>query len=419
MNSPALEPHRFIVNLTRLSKLFLVLFAFSLPLGLAPENISFLLLAFTGLLSGQWWFYRRQLVNNPVFIFFMVLILIYFGGVFYSTASWHYSLGILKKYLGLLGIVVVMPLVFRDAAIRLSCFYGYLLGCLVLVIIAAVWQVGYLPHWQVFSQPGPYVVCFSIYASLFLAFAAFLALLLIGKTQKRWLKYFLGFCFVWFSYSLFFQNAERTGMLIYVAVTVVWFIARINRENCKRYFGVSILVVIAGGLIYHTSDHVKHRLQLMVSEVGHYYQHDGKKGSADTSMGLRLYQIKHSVNLLKQSPLVGHGTGSYRYVDNGVVTDEPQNTFAYMAAEHGLLGLAALLLLLFIQFRSSRIFEQKSLERMLILMLLVTFLIGSMSQSLLVSQNSRYFWLLFSGLLFAHPGITWRQLFLQNSKLKE
>ncbi len=113
----------------------------------------------------------------------------------------------------------------------------------------------------------------------------------------------------------------------------------------------SLLVMGAVGIIFSLialTPTARQRVELAVKEMHTYAQ-----ATEGTSMGLRMFFWQNTVQLIRERPILGWGTGGFEkaysqriagQVGPGkTVTGDPHNQFMKIAAEQGLLGLAVFL----------------------------------------------------------------------------
>ena len=176
----------------------------------------------------------------------------------------------------------------------------------------------------------------------------------------------------------------------------------------KALFGIMGVMIIFM-LVLFTSNNFKTGL----GKVGHNEQR-ALQGHLKTSTGIRYGYLFNSIALWKQAPILGNGTGSYRYwspkihgitAGGGVSTVKntqttPENTFYRILVEHGLAGEIVLICFwlwqLLIAFKM-----EEALYRNLAIGFIATMFVASMSQDLLLDESPRLFYILFTCLLYS------------------
>lgn len=116
----------------------------------------------------------------------------------------------------------------------------------------------------------------------------------------------------------------------------------------------------------------------------------------DSSVGLRLKWSLDSLELFKEKPYLGHGTGSFTYEHkqlstkiNTVPTTNPHNQYLLIMVEHGLLGLLLLLSFFIILIKES--FKLAFFEKRIAIGIITTIMIGSLANSWLNDFTTMHF----------------------------
>ena len=137
---------------------------------------------------------------------------------------------------------------------------------------------------------------------------------------------------------------SRTGQL---SVLVAYFLVVLTHMPRRlRVWGVVATIAVASVLVM-SSERMQERFALAFKETATFAQ-DGEF----TSVGARLKAWQYSAELIRQSPWLGHGIGSYRplayehFAQSPIcklgVCEQPHNQFILTAVETGLLGLLVL-----------------------------------------------------------------------------
>jgi O-antigen ligase len=394
------------MKMQTLAQRFFIFFAFCLPISLALENVSFILTLIAALLSGLWWTYRKQTFSNTMTIFLGLLLFLFIVGLFYSKSTMLWRLWAFKKESEIISIVFLLAIIPYDRNFVLTVCKGMVYGAIAVVVIAWLGQFNWLPHKPWFEHPAPYYVFFKIYAALLMAFAAYLALVLCKfewHTNRKWLW---AMSFVIISYNVLWQSLSRTGYIIFFVLLVLF--ALQFRDLKKKLLGlVAALVIGILGLL------ASGNLTQGLAQIYHNEQHV-RQGDLASSTGVRVGYLQNTLTLFKEHPILGHGTGGYSYAAiqihgitamAGVSSAKapqvtPENTFYRILVEHGAVGMIIFLLFwlwqLVTAFRLS-----DSVYRNIAVGFMLTMIIASMSQDLILDESPRLFYILFSSLLYA------------------
>jgi O-antigen ligase len=272
---------------------------------------------------------------------------------------------------------------------------------LILVMSCLLW-LGMLPEFISVKGNASNSVIFHdhIKQNIFMAFAAFVAAVQarkpgIGAVQK-WLWAGFGLLAM---FNVLFMVAGRTGHVIVIVLTVYYFL---TWDRTKSLIAATLILVLFGLFAwYHPSNLLFVRAQEVIEEV--------RKREYDSysSSGLRLEWLFNSLNIIKQNPAAGTGTGSFkttyeRFVEKTEMdpTDNPHNEYLMTTVQFGLAGLLVLLGFFAVQWRRTVFFKdrrQKVMARGFVLLMLI----ACMTASPLQDNAEGWFFVFMSGLLFA------------------
>jgi O-antigen ligase len=398
------------------SSLF-VFFAFCLPVALAPQNIGFGLTLLAAILSACWWQHRSKLLQNKMVWLVLLLVFLFVMGLFYSASSTSWSLHVFREEFALLGILCLLPIVQQNKKYQLTCLSAYLIGSILVVLITFLGEWNLLPGWSMFQHPAPYYAFFKIYGAMFIAFAAFISLHMIKyywRQSKVWLFIII---FLLLSFNVLWQSDSRTGYIVYFALLLIFMF--FQTFNWKARSVGLILVGLLYVFIYTYSMNLHqgmNRAFKNVSTANTVLSTDVpiQQSTIDGSTSIRLRYLRNTYEIWLAQPLFGNGTGGFRDADielggvtagGGISTamapqTSPEQTYARILVEHGLLGLALLLALWGLQVYYSFKLTDKMFAN-LALGFMTLMILGSFSQDLLRDESPRLFYVFFTALFFA------------------
>jgi O-antigen ligase len=128
------------------------------------------------------------------------------------------------------------------------------------------------------------------------------------------------------------------------------------------------------------------------------------------STGLRLEFLTNTLRLIKASPIVGYGTGSFRYIynqrfplvgpdNNQLSVHNPHNQYILTTVELGLIGLLVLLSMFIVMLSECRFLP--TLEKHLAQGAIFTIMVGCLVNSWLMDFTSMHYFVYFLGICFA------------------
>lgn len=322
--------------------------------------------------------------ENPITIFCIAFCCLLLIGISYSPAPISESLDYFKKYRVLLFIPIVLSLTRGQHNVSRNIVNALLLGYLFVLINA-------------------YLVDFSLIEANSLAlkrrgggFLVIFAYLVIQRALlEKERRILLASLFLAICYDIFFILNTRTGWIIFIGLALLFIIQHLSLKQQLISF---VLAVCLGLGIFYTSHSVQQRIDLTLHNLKNY---NVEEKNARTSLGLRLDWYQNSIDLIKEKPLFGYGTGSFEIAQKPLIegkstqaTGDPHNEYFLTAVQIGFVGCLVLLLLLIDPIvRSFKLLLQKSREQAFALQATVLFLvIGCFLNSwLLTSKPSHVF----------------------------
>ena len=204
------------------------------------------------------------------------------------------------------------------------------------------------------------------------------------------------------------MNYGRTGQLL-IFMLFCLFCWQQFKSNFKYLImsGLLLLVVVGGITLLPSSFAV--RGEIAKNELQHFIERDHVVMPHTSSVGLRLLMAHNSLELIKQKPLFGWGTGSfkaaysrfvpYENIDKQEDRANPHNQYLLVAVELGIVGLLALLY--FFVSLAREFLKSDSLDAKLGFGLLCTIAIGCLVNSWLLDFASMYFFVLLAAVFIA------------------
>jgi O-antigen ligase len=377
--------------LDRSIQYLLVLTGFFIPLSITATDVGMALLAVFGLFSGRFVREFDHIKKNPVVWCALWFVLLVILAMSWSIAPWGERLSALHKYAKLLYIPFLLA-VCTDAKWRDRAILAFLLGVLITVILS------YLKAWTglpIGSNPNPAFIFYThIETGFLVAFGAYLLALLAWKTPRWRIAYVI--LIILFSYQEFFINDGRTGWVAYLLLLVLFAIQKGGWKG--MLLGIGGMAILLSTLFY-TSRTFEKILTESTQEIVQYQQ-----GYGQTSLGYRLSFNTLSWRLIKQAPILGYGTGSFKMAAKqlGGVTGwrlikTPHNEYLMVAVEFGVVGLLSLLLLFAVQWIISfRLGDMQHFAQGLLLV----FMVSSLYNAFLYLSVSGHFFVFFTALFF-------------------
>jgi O-antigen ligase len=323
---------------------------FAFPIMTSLANVAMLALLLLWLATGTWEAKRTLVQNNPGLWFALGLYAWMFVGITYTDASGAEIGEHLRKYVKLL-LMAAVVFALSDGLWRRRAWWAYgaamafaLISTYLNIWIDLPWSVSQDQGWGVDHTVLKDYISQGILMSMFVAMG--LANLIRPQTCMRQ-KWAWAAVVVLEVLSITHLSSGRSAYLALAAALVGFVFWSV--EGWKRWVGMLVLAIGFSGA-YISSPVMQQRIDLAVTEAKNHNLNDF------SSIGQRMYFAQKSLQMIQEKPVLGWGTGAYhqefcRRADSAewcrVGHVHPHNQLLFIGVEHGLIGLALLLGLIF------------------------------------------------------------------------
>lgn len=387
----------WMLFLTRCS-IIILLYGVAASMALASLGTVLTLLFWT--LSFDWIRPWSRLVKLPVFWPLISIPFLVLFTTVYSVAPLDYAYRYFGVYSRFFVILIIISVI--DTAVwQKRCWIGFFGGAAV-TLISTYLSIWFVLPWSQSKITGMGVNHSVFYDYIaqgvmtsFLAVVAFSNLLTQSKLKVKVVWAIILMISV---FSITHLLSGRTGQVVcFLALFGVIFVALPMRK--ALIIAGSLLLVVAG--LVMSSPILVSKFILIFSEVQAY-----QDGQEMTSIGARLAMWRASWDFYWDQPIWGHGTGSYRWLAEGVFTDptmckiscvHPHNQFLFFGVEHGIFGIIAYSLLLAGSIKVAMVVERQ--YKFIIMGLTSIILIDSFINSPFWISSERNFYMAIFGLV--------------------
>jgi O-antigen ligase len=306
----------------------------------------------TGILTGAWVVVAlltldRESIERVKFMAAVVLpvaLAIYaLIAMAWSDVAWPARLRSLPAAIKL-AVIPLLLIHFRRTGAYGPVFIGFFISCGVL--LAASWLLVALPSVPVrtpsygvpvkdyISQSGFFSIC--IVVLLDRAIAAW-------KTSPRTAMLCIGGAGLFFA-NIIYVATGRTSLVGLAVLLVLLGAMRFRRLGLLLFLGTLAVLAAAAWM---SSPYLRHRVTNVMEEIKTF-----RANEVDTSSGARIEFWTHSVEIVTEAPLLGHGAGSTREVmsrsfginpKSSGAPSNPHNQILAMAIPYGLIGVVLLI----------------------------------------------------------------------------
>jgi O-antigen ligase len=394
----------FRTKIDDINSYLLIAFAFFLPLSVAIGNIFAVLIFLFWLVKADFKndfnILKNNLLIKAVFIFLGLHVI---GLLWTSDLSW--GLHILKKELKFLFLPVFM-LFIKKEHIKYY-IYAFLLAMTISEVLSyGIWFDVISPFgYATLQNPTPFNS--HITYNPFLAFTIYiLAYYVLFSSQLNQREKIIYSIFIITMSINMFITGGRAGQVMYFMVIIILVFQYYKTNILKSIFiSFSLVFVIFIGA-YNISDIFNKRVNSAINTIQYY------ENNKDTSLGIRIVYTLNSLEIIKENPVIGVGTGDFKseYLKINSKntpqfnpTENPHNMYILELVQFGIFGLCSLLFILFSQVKIS-LQSSSTIIQKVGLVLPILFGIIMISDSYLLGHYTTMLFIFFSSILYKDYG---------------
>jgi len=377
-----------------------ILYAFTLPVSVAVNNVFAALMFLFWLLKGNYKQTWQLIMDSKVLQAFLLFFLLHIVGLLW-TEDFSWGMHMIKKEWMFLFAPIIMSLVKKEH-IRYYISAFLLAMTLSEIISYLIWFKVIPPifHASVYD-PTPFIHHTSYNPLLAIAIYLMGYFVLFDKKLDIKEKTVLGLFIVTMSINMFITGG-RAGQVGYLVAIIILFFQYFDKNFLKAILISSVMIGSIFGTAYFSSQIFQDRINLIGSNIKQFDQ------NANTSVGMRINFALNSIEIIKEHPLFGVGTGDFKisYDDMNrkkspqvTTCNHPHNMYLLEMVQFGLVGLFVLLYIFYTQIRFAQ-GEKNNLRRKVGLFLPLFFMVIMLSDSYLHGHHTTNLFLLFSAFLY-------------------
>jgi len=388
------------------ARVAVLLTAAFLPFSTAGTNIFMLSAVLFWALAGQWKSTVHAATAEPAAWLGCALFAMLLAGTAWSRAPAQEAFDTALKYRELVLFGIVMFL-FAEERWRRRLLWTLLAGALGLLAASYAVHFGLIATepYRAASQ-GAVLFKSSITHSLIMTLLAYSAIVVVPRLQG-WHRWAMLLAALLAAANVLVAIQGRTGYVI-LPVLLLWLAAR--RWSAK---GV-IVTALAGGIALVAAYQLSPTFQARIDKSG------GEAGAREgdptyNSLAQRLHYWKRSVDLVKESPLMGAGTGGWSQAFAAAAANDhpffrdrphkhPHNEYLFIAVQLGVGGLALFVALFAMALRSA--VARPGFEGALAQGVVIAFAVGGLLNDWLLDSTEGHLWAVLGGALFGAPRVS-------------
>ncbi len=326
-----------------------VALGFTLPISVAANNIILALILILWLIGGDFKKKWERIKSNEAAIAIILFFLLHFIGLIYSSDLKTGLFDVIKREVILLFMPIILSVI-REEYIK-KALNAFLAAMFISEIIS------YLLYFEILTvpwrkhassiDPNPFMSHIS-YSPL-LAFAVILLLhRIFHEKASRPLKILYTIFMVTMSLNIFISGG-RAGQIGFMVI-LLFYLAYEFRTEFKKMLLLLATAVAGIVLVFFLNKPFHDRMMLAYHNASNFH------ANPHTSVGLRINWAINSMELIKEKPLIGFGTGSFKKEYKRIneqkspevkSTGHPHNFYIFTLVQFGIVGLLFLLAIFF------------------------------------------------------------------------
>ena len=385
----------------RIARWSAIALGFSIPISVALDNV-LLALVLAGWFVGAAYKYKLLIIKNNILpAAALALFALLLAGTLYGDRAPGDAANYLGKYADLLFIPIFLFL-FRDPATRRAALRAFAASLSLVLVLSYLTKAGLVPKNPLTMGTPDYPVVFKLHLTqnILMAYAAFLFTWLGLTSPSRKARVLWAMLAMLAAFNVTMMVKGATGYLVFFGLALL---VSLDRHGMRGLALAAVSIAVFAAAMTLVPGPFRERVDLIAKEIRNLKT----DRPAQSSTGLRLEFYRNTLAIIAEHPVIGVGTGGLPRAYAGKTqgtgeteTRNPHNEFLNITVQIGLVGLAALLFLFYVQWRqAARIVSP--FERHLARGLVLTMVIGCMFNSLLLDHTEGLFYAWLTGLLYA------------------
>ncbi|PRM87240.1 polymerase [Aliarcobacter cryaerophilus] len=337
----------------------LVVFAFLMPIhGKAKSSVFFCILILF-LYRRNFIYYLKLAFKIELLKYFIFLYLVFVFGMFYTTDI-SSGMAFMDKAKQL--IFPLLFLSFLDTRFSFRVLNAFIFGVLLSELVSYAIHFEIIPpelfvgkykiYQTILSDPSPFYGHGIHNIFLAIVISILLYRIIVKEIDNIYIKIFS----LLFITTAFINMSLVGGRIGYLAIFILVFLVLIlsYKEQIKKIIFISSLLILAMIVyLYNFSNQFEKRLGDTKSDIENIIKND----NYNSSIGLRIITSKYSLEVLKENPLLGVGTGDamyeiYKLAENKhpyikTYMPHPHNLYLQVLMQVGILGFSILALMFY------------------------------------------------------------------------
>lgn len=370
--------------------------SFFLCVSVSVTSITSIVGALLILGASDWRYIKDTWLNNPIALGLIVIFLMYVFAGFYSQGSIHQITHDIYKHKWIIYALCFM-LIFKDDTWRQRIINAFLLSMIFVMVLSYLKWFGLVDPPPYIREPAS-VFLQHIAQNFLMAVAAILLAYRFIYYSKN--KVLYAVLFLLASYNVLFVSSGRTGYVIYAVLLL--YLAH-HRFGIKGVLASILVVAVLSLAAYNFSTSFNTRVSQAINNVQKYHA-----GQTQTSVGIRMAMAHDSINMIKQHPWFGVGTGgilhAYHQLPNSMLNQSRVRSyielgFLQVLLTFGIVGFLIFMTIMAMQFYYS--FRLPHEFKFTMQVVLIGYWVGAVGNPFFISHSQSLLYALFLAAMFS------------------
>jgi len=378
----------------------IVALGFTLPISIAINNILLAIILLLWLAAGGFKERWERIKNNRAALAILLFFALHIVALAYSSDPKTGFFEIIVREQLLLFLPIILSVIRPRFVQKALNAFLYAMFLSEILSYAMYFDLVHIPWHDYAKEPYPTPFVSHLSYSPMVAFAVILLIhrLLYGNEGRKAKAIYL-FFMVTMSFNIFISGG-RAGQIGFI-VTLLFYLFYQFRHEIKTMLFLLLLSTSAIVMVFFFNSSFHDRMMQAYHDVARFHV------NPNSSVGLRINFTLNSLKLIRNSPIIGYGTGSFAKEYEKIneletpkvrTTSQPHNFYILTLVQFGLVGLGLLLYLFYALFSIAR--RSDDTYRGVRYAFLVLFLTIMLSDSYLLGHYTTLFFVFVTALLF-------------------
>jgi len=391
---------QFFLNKTY--QFLLVSLAFLLPLTVFGANLIIVIIVILWLFSGNYKSKYNQIISSKFLISSAIFYCLHIVGLLW-TSDLRWGFEILHK---MWYFILLLPVLFTIVEKKYIKYYisSFLLAMTISELVSYLIWFEIISPFKMASVGNPVPFMSHVSYNPILAFAIYLVLheIFFNKSLHTFKFFLYSFFALTMTVNMFITGGRAGQIMFFVMISILVF-QFFNSEKIKSLIILIFLIPAIIFTAYKSSDLFEQRVNSAINDVVTY------EVNSNTSVGKRIDYMINSIDIIKQHPFIGVGTGDFptEFTKISIINNNhdnmrntnPHNMYNLILIQLGFMGLFSFLSIFYYQIKQS-FASNKGFLRDVGITLPLLFLVIMFSESYLLGHYTTLLYIFFSSFLY-------------------